>query len=57
MEEKCPFCNATFTVSCIGGDGICGACREPIECPHCKKVVREERTTGFFIEKLIKAPD
>ncbi|WP_305374339.1 hypothetical protein [Photobacterium leiognathi] len=56
MVEKCPFCDALFTVSSVGDGGICGACREPIECPHCKKVVREERTTGYFIEKLVKAP-
>ncbi|EJG2034141.1 hypothetical protein ACN08N_26525 (plasmid) [Photobacterium leiognathi subsp. mandapamensis] len=57
MLEQCPYCGATFKVNEIGGGGICGACREPIDCPHCQKTVREERTTGFFKETLIAAPD
>lgn len=57
MTEKCPFCNALFSVNCIGGGGFSGACREPIDCPHCQKTVREERTTGVFHEVLVKAPD
>lgn len=56
MVETCCHCGALFTVSCIGGGGICGACLEPIDCPHCKKTVRQERTTGTFIETLVKAP-
>lgn len=48
MSEKCPFCGALFTVTEIAGGGICGACREPIDCPHCKNTIREERTTGWF---------
>jgi len=57
MVEKCPYCGALFTVTCIGGGGICGACLEPINCPHCKETVREDRTTGTFSEVLVKAPD
>ncbi len=57
MSEKCRFCGAIFAVSCIGDGGICGACLEPIDCPHCKKTVRQERTTGAFSETLVKAPD
>ncbi len=57
MDEKCCHCGALFTVSCIGGDGICGACLEPIDCPHCKKTVRQERTTGTFSSTLLRAPD
>ena len=57
MIEKCPECEAEFSVAVLGGGGICGACLEPIECPYCHKTVREERTTGSFIETLIKAPD
>ncbi|MFA0715875.1 hypothetical protein AB4622_07640 [Vibrio splendidus] len=57
MSEKCPKCGAEYSVSVIGGDGICGACREPIVCPYCHETVREERTTGTFTETLIKAPD
>lgn len=57
MVETCQHCGALFKVSCIGGDAICGACLEPINCPHCKKLVREERTAGTFIETLLKAPD
>lgn len=56
MVETCCHCGALFTVSCIGGNGICGACLEPIDCPYCKKTVRQERTTGTFVEKLVKAP-
>lgn len=57
MAEKCPFCGAFFSVNCIGDGGICGACREPIDCPYCHKTVREERTTGVFSTVLVKAPD
>ena len=57
MNEKCPKCGAEFSVSVVGGGGICGACQEPIDCPNCHETVRKERTTGTFIEKLIKAPD
>jgi hypothetical protein len=57
MVETCCHCGALFTVSCIGGNGICGACLEPIDCPYCKKTVRQERTTGTFTETLVKAPD
>ncbi|WP_434663896.1 hypothetical protein [Aeromonas sp. NJAU223] len=57
MVETCSHCGALFTVSCIGGGGICGACQEPIDCPHCKKIVRQERTTGTFTTTLVKAPD
>ena len=57
MNEKCPKCGAEFSVAVIGGGGICGACREPIDCPYCHETVREERTTGTFTETLIKAPD
>ncbi|MDA7745994.1 hypothetical protein N8878_01495 [Psychromonas sp.] len=57
MIEKCPKCEAEFSVAVLGGGGICGACLEPIECPYCHKTVTEERTTGSFIETLIKAPD
>ncbi|MEM6230140.1 hypothetical protein [Shewanella scandinavica] len=57
MSEECPKCGAEFSVTEIGGGGICGACREPINCPYCHKTVREERTTGTFFETLIKAPD
>lgn len=57
MVETCCHCGALFTVSCIGGNGICGACLEPIDCPYCKKTVRQERTTGSFTETLVKAPD
>jgi hypothetical protein len=57
MSEKCPNCSAVFKVTEISGHGICGACREPITCPHCHKIVREERTTGWFDEKLVKAPE
>lgn len=57
MSEKCPFCSALFTVAEIAGGGICGACREPIDCPHCKNTIREERTTGWFKETLLKLPD
>ena len=57
MNEKCPSCGAEFSVTEFGGGGICGACQEPIDCPYCHKTVRKERTTGTFMEKLIKAPD
>ncbi|MCG9657621.1 hypothetical protein [Vibrio mediterranei] len=57
MVEKCPFCGAIFTVAEIGGGGICGACREPIDCPNCHKTIREERTTGSFRETLVKKPN
>ncbi|MCV2402274.1 hypothetical protein OFY17_05165 [Marinomonas sp. C2222] len=57
MSEKCPKCGAEFSVSVIGGGGFCGACLEPINCPYCCETVREERTTGTFMEKLLKAPD
>lgn len=57
MPEKCSFCGALFTVVEVGGGGICGACREPIDCPYCNKTVREERTTGFFKETLVRRPD
>ncbi|MGO1191998.1 hypothetical protein [Vibrio casei] len=57
MSEECPKCGAEFSVTVIGGGGICGACREPIDCPYCHETVREERTTGTFSETLIKAPD
>lgn len=57
MSEKCPFCGALFTVTEIGGGGICGACREPINCPYCNKTIREKRTTGGFAETLVKRPD
>ena len=57
MSEKCPFCGATFAVTEMAAGGICGACREPINCPHCGKTLREERTTGWFLETLLKAPD
>lgn len=57
MNEVCPKCGAEFSVTEIGGGGICGACREPIDCPHCHETVREERTTGTFTGTLIKAPD
>lgn len=57
MTDKCPFCGALFTVHCIGGGGICGASQEPIDCPHCNRTVRKERTTGTFKEVLIKVPD
>ena len=56
MSEECPNCGAEFSVTVIGGGGICGACREPIDCPYCHETVREERTTGTFTETLIKAP-
>lgn len=56
MAETCPHCGATYSVSCIGGGGICGACLEPITCPHCNTDVREERTTGTFTTDLITAP-
>ena len=56
MSEECPKCGAEFSVAVIGGGGICGACREPIDCPYCHETVREERTTGTFSETLIKAP-
>ena len=57
MSEKCPFCGALFTVTEMAGGGICGACREPIDCPNCKKTIREERTTGWFQETILKTPD
>ncbi|ELV7527161.1 hypothetical protein QMU90_000933 [Edwardsiella ictaluri] len=57
MIEKCHFCGATFTVECFGDGGICGACQEPIICPHCHKTVRNERTTGTFSTTLVKAPE
>jgi len=57
MNEECPKCGAEFSVTEIGGGGICGACREPINCPYCHETVREERTTGTFAETLIKTPD
>lgn len=56
MIEKCNFCGATFTVECFGDGGICGACQEPIICPHCRETVRNERTTGTFTTTLVKAP-
>ena len=57
MNEECPKCGAEFSVTVIGGGGICGACREPIDCPYCHETVREERTTGTFTETLIKPPN
>lgn len=57
MIELCPICGAEFSVTELGGGGICGACKEPIDCPYCHKTVRTERTTGTFSETLIKAPD
>jgi hypothetical protein len=57
MNEECPNCGAKFSVTVLGGGGICGACQEPIDCPYCHKTVRKERTTGAFIATLIKAPD
>jgi hypothetical protein len=57
MAETCGHCGALFTVSCIGGGMIGGACLEPINCPHCKELIREERTSGTFSETLVKAPD
>lgn len=57
MSEKCPHCGAIFKVSVIGGGGFSGACLEPINCPYCKETVRQERTTGSYIEELIRAPD
>ncbi|MBO2613094.1 hypothetical protein [Shewanella algae] len=57
MNEECPNCGAKFSVTEIGGGGICGACREPIDCPYCHETVREERTTGTFTSTLIKIPD
>jgi|GEM_PF-2301729 hypothetical protein len=57
MSEECPKCGAEFSVTVIGGGGICGACREPINCPNCHETVREERTSGTFTETLIKTPD
>lgn len=56
MVETCHHCGATFSVACIGGNGICGACLEPINCPNCNTLVREERTTGSFVETLISPP-
>lgn len=56
MAEKCSFCGALFTVVEVGGGGVCGACREPIDCPYCHKTVREERTTGTFTTTLVKNP-
>ena len=56
MIEQCSKCGAKFSVTEHGG-GICGACQEPIDCPHCHETVRKERTTGTFSETLIKAPD
>ncbi|WP_323957308.1 hypothetical protein [Aeromonas caviae] len=55
MTETCDHCGALFTVSCIGAT-FSGACLEPINCPHCKALIREERTSGSFIETLVKAP-
>ncbi|EOX4263290.1 hypothetical protein ACPF30_003497 [Vibrio cholerae] len=57
MNEECPKCGAKFSVTEIGGGGICGACREPIDCPYCHETVREERTTGTFSSTLIKVPN
>lgn len=57
MVETCCHCGALFTVSCVGSGGICGACMEPINCPYCRKTVRQERTTGTFTETLVKVPD
>lgn len=57
MIEQCPRCGAEFSVTELGGGGICGACQEPIDCPYCHVTVRKERTTGTFSEKLIKAPE
>lgn len=57
MAETCGYCGALFTVSCIGGGMVGGACLEPINCPHCKALIGEERTSGTFIETLVKAPD
>lgn len=54
--EECPFCDALFTVTESRGGGICGACQEPIDCPHCLKTVRKERTTGVFREVLVRLP-
>ncbi|MCG9575360.1 hypothetical protein L1D14_03830 [Vibrio tubiashii] len=56
MIEECRFCSALFSVSETGGGGVCGACNEPICCPHCHKTVRQERTTGVFTETLVRAP-
>lgn len=56
MDETCNRCGAFFTVACLGGSGICGACLEPIICPHCQFVLRQERTTGTFVSTLVKAP-
>ncbi|MEL3928619.1 hypothetical protein V1669_14625 [Aeromonas enteropelogenes] len=57
MAETCGHCGAHFTVSCIGGGMVGGACLEPINCPYCKELIREERTSGTFSETLVKAPD
>lgn len=57
MVETCNHCGALFTVTCIGSSSICGACLEPVNCPHCKQLVREERTSGSFFEVLVQAPD
>lgn len=57
MTEQCPFCGAKFYITEIGGDGICGACQEPINCPYCFKTLRKERTTGVFKVNLMKSPE
>jgi hypothetical protein len=55
-SEECPYCGALFSVKESGGNGICGACKEPIDCPHCNTTVRHQRTTGVFHEQLVKQP-
>lgn len=46
-----------WTVSCIGGGIVVGACLVPINCLYSKALIGEERTAGTFIETLVKAPD
>lgn len=54
--EKCPHCGGWFTVRerPMGVPG--GQDREPINCAHCKRVVRSEMTDGFWDTELAQPP-
>ncbi|WP_373418768.1 MJ0042-type zinc finger domain-containing protein [Brucella anthropi] len=46
--QTCPNCKSLYTITeqSMGVPG--GQDREPIYCPHCRHLVREEMTDGFW---------
>jgi predicted Zn finger-like uncharacterized protein len=55
--EQCPECKQWFTVqeSRMGVPG--GKEREPVDCPHCRAIVRQAMTDGFWRTYPADAPE